>query len=123
MISPCPLNVAFSQCFSSRGIERTGRDWPSPSTGSSSFARRSNGAPVPEPRRSNSAGSALIGHAWEGRGTIRVAGSGSWICVPPPPSPDMTKLPAMCWPNNAILAVCVPSLTVKVPRVLLLLAA
>jgi hypothetical protein len=34
----------------------------------------------------------------------------------------MTKLAAVYWPNNAILAVFVPSLTLKVPPVLLLLA-
>src|SRR5262249_46741254 len=50
-----------------------------------------------------------------------VAG-GSWMSVPPDPSVDMAKLAAVYWPNNPRLAVFVPSLTVKVPPVLLLLA-
>jgi hypothetical protein len=54
---------------------------------------------------------------------IRVAGATSWINVPPNPSADITKLAAVYWPSNAILAVCVPSLAVRVPPVLLLLSA
>jgi hypothetical protein len=70
-------------------------------------------------------GGSLIGQACCGWVSVcvRVAGDDSWISVPPNPSADMAKLAAMCWPINAILPVCVPSLTVMVPPVLLLLAA
>ena len=44
------------------------------------------------------------------------------MSVPPDPSVAMAKLAAVYWPNNPRLAVFVPSLTVKVPPVLLLLA-
>src|SRR3954454_24175199 len=47
----------------------------------------------------------------------------TWISVPPKASADISKLAAVYWPNKAILAVCVPSLAVRVPPVSLLLVA
>src|SRR5262249_62405203 len=48
--------------------------------------------------------------------------TGLVISVPPWPSLAIEKLDAMCWPSNARLWACRPSLTVRVPPVLSLFA-